>query len=157
MREPVPHGGQTFGDEVVAAFAAVPLLGHQTGVKQDAEVLGDRRAAHLKVARNRVDGAIGFRQQVEHMPPRGMADGPKDVWRAIGSSDHATNIGKQYLTRQLRDSLSERGLLASLMANRQIYANWGETPSAQSFSVSAKAAERISTGAECALKIPRLG
>lgn len=33
MRDPVPYRAESLGDEVVAAFAAVPLLRHETGLK----------------------------------------------------------------------------------------------------------------------------
>ncbi len=39
LRDPVPHRAELFRDELVAAFAAVPLLGQETGIEQDAEVL----------------------------------------------------------------------------------------------------------------------
>lgn len=50
-RHTVAHLTETFGDEVVvvAAFAALALLGHGACVEQDAEVLGGGGAAHLEV------------------------------------------------------------------------------------------------------------
>jgi len=38
----------------------VPLLGHEAGIEQDAEVLRDGRPAHLEMSRKRVDGAGGL-------------------------------------------------------------------------------------------------
>ncbi len=100
MRDPVPYRAESFGDEVVAAFAAVPLLRHETSIKQDAEVLGDRRAAHLEMPRNRVDGVVGLDEEIEHPATRGMANCPKDIGLAIGSHYHAVNISKEKLTCQ---------------------------------------------------------
>src|ERR1700710_2128387 len=88
LRDPVPHGAESFGDEVVAAFAAVPLLGHQSGIEQDAEVLGDGGTGHHEVCRNRVDGAVGLGEEVEYAATRRMTDRPEDVLLAIPSSHH---------------------------------------------------------------------
>src|SRR5262249_36129559 len=95
VREPIPHGAKSFGDEPVAALAAVPLLGHQTGVEQDAEVLGDSRAAHLEVSRNVADGALGFGEEVEHPASRRVADRCKHVWLAVRGHHHAAIIRKR--------------------------------------------------------------
>ena len=100
MRDPVPNRAESFGDEVVAAFAAPPLLGHETGIEQDAEVLRDRRAAHLEMPRHRVDGVVGLGKEIEHPPTRGMTDRSEDVRLAIGSHHHAVNIRKENLTCQ---------------------------------------------------------
>ena len=83
MRDPIAYRAKSFGDEVVAAFAAVPLLGHETGIEQDAEVLGDRRATHREMSRNRVDRAVGLDEEIEHAPTRGMANCAKDISLAI--------------------------------------------------------------------------
>jgi hypothetical protein len=95
MRDPVPYRAESFGDEVVAAFAAVPLFGHESGIKQDAEVLGDGRAAHPEVSRNRVHGAIVLDEQIQHPAPRRMTDRPEDGLLAIGSPHHGANIRKE--------------------------------------------------------------
>ena len=42
-------------DEAIAAFSTMPLLGHEAGIEQDAEVLRDGWAAHLEMSRKRVD------------------------------------------------------------------------------------------------------
>ena len=94
MRDPVPYRAESCGDEVVAPLSAMPLLRHETGTKQDAEVLGDGWAAHLKLSRNRVDGAVGLEEEIEHPATRGMANCPKDIRLAIGSHHHADNIRK---------------------------------------------------------------
>jgi len=44
----------------------MPLLGHETGIEQDSEVLRDGRPAHLEMSRKRVDGAGGLDEVVEH-------------------------------------------------------------------------------------------
>ena len=92
MRDPVPHRAELFRDEAVAAFAAVPLLRHETGIKQNAQVLGDGWAAHLELSRNRVDGAVGVEEEIQHPATRGMANCPKDIRFAIGSHHHAVII-----------------------------------------------------------------
>src|SRR5579884_2907816 len=102
MRDPVPHWAESFRDEMVAAFASVPLLRHETGIEQDAQVLGNRRPAHLEMSRNRVDGTIGLHEQIEHPAARGMSNSPKHIWFAIGRHHHAANICKKTLTCQVR-------------------------------------------------------
>jgi hypothetical protein len=42
----------------------MPLLRHETGIKQDAKVLGDGWAAHLELSRNRVNGAVGLDEEI---------------------------------------------------------------------------------------------
>lgn len=92
MRDPLPHRTEPRGDEAIAPLSAVPLLRHETGIKQDAEVLGDGRAAHLEMSGNRVDGAVGLDKEIKHPATRGMANCPKDIRIAIGSHHHAVNI-----------------------------------------------------------------
>src|SRR5438128_9644185 len=99
MRDPVPHQTEPRGHEAIAPLSAMPLLRHETGIKQDAEVLGDGWAAHLELSRNRVDGAVGLEEEIEHPATRGMANCPKDIRLAIGSHHHVANIRKQTLTR----------------------------------------------------------
>jgi hypothetical protein len=41
----------------------MPLVRHETGIKQDAAVLGDGWAAHLEMSGNRVNGAVLLRWQ----------------------------------------------------------------------------------------------
>src|SRR5438477_5734904 len=94
MRDPVPHRTEPRGDEAIAPLSAMPLLRHEAGIEQDAEVLGDGWAAHLEMSRNRVDGAVGLDKEIQHPAPRGMADCTKDTWRAIGSHYHIANIRK---------------------------------------------------------------
>ena len=93
-RDPVAHGAELIGDEVVAAFAAVALLGEKTGIEQDAEMLRDRGAAHLEVAGDGIDRTIGAREEVEHVTPRRVADGGEDVGLTIGRDDHGDNMRK---------------------------------------------------------------
>ena len=83
----------------------MPCFGHETGIEQDAQVLRDGRAAHLEMSRNRVDRAVGFDEQIEHPPPRGMADRSKNIGLVICSRHHAANIRKQILTCQVRAEL----------------------------------------------------
>ena len=85
----------------------MPLLRHETGIKQDAEVLGDGWAAHLEMSRNRVDGAVGLDEQISHQATRGMANYPKEIRLAIGRHHHAVDI---YVRKHLRVK-SEVGLV----------------------------------------------
>ena len=64
VRHPVPYGPELRRDEAIAAFSTMPLLGHEAGIKQDAEVLGDGWAAHLEMSRNRVNGAVGLDEEI---------------------------------------------------------------------------------------------
>ena len=102
MRNPVPHRTEPRGDEAIAALSAMPLLRHETGIEQDAEVLGDGWAAHLEMSRNRVNGVVGLDKEIEHPATRGMANCAKDIRFAIGGHHHVDNIRKQTLTRQVR-------------------------------------------------------
>ena len=104
MRDPLPHRAESFGDEVVAPLSAMPLLRHETGIEQDAQVLGDGGPAHLEMSRNRVDGAVGLDEEIEHPATRGMANCPKDIWLRIWSHHQVANVRKQVLTpRTSRD------------------------------------------------------
>src|SRR5260370_26000525 len=104
MRDPVPHRTEPRGDEAIAQLSAMPLLRHETGIKQDAEALGDGWAAHLELSRKRVDGAVGLDKEIEHPATRGMANCPKDIRLAIGRHHHVANIRKQQLTDQDRSA-----------------------------------------------------
>jgi hypothetical protein len=79
---------------MVAPLSAMPLFRHETGVKQDAEVLGDGWAAHLELSRNRVDGTVGQGEEIQHPATRGMTNGPKDILLALESGNHAAIIRK---------------------------------------------------------------
>ncbi len=46
---PVPYGPELRWDEANSAFSTMPLLGHEAGIEQDAEVLRKGRPAHLEV------------------------------------------------------------------------------------------------------------
>src|SRR4029079_16854507 len=100
MREPIPHGAKPFRNEAIAAFSAMPLLAHQARIEQDAEVLRDGRAAHLEMSSNRVDRAVGPRDEIEHPSTRGMANRIEYIGCAMGRHDHAGNIRKELLTCQ---------------------------------------------------------
>ena len=63
-RRPVPYGPELRRDEAIAAFSTMPLLGHEAGIEQDAEVLRDGRPAHLEMSRKRVDGAGGLEEEI---------------------------------------------------------------------------------------------
>jgi hypothetical protein len=107
VRDPVPHRTEPRGDEAIAALSAMPLLGHETGIAQDAEVLGDGWAAHLETSLDRVHGAIGLDEEIEHPAARGMARCPEDIRLAIGRHHHVANNVRRYLRAK-----SEVGLVA---------------------------------------------
>ncbi len=95
VRDPVPHRTEPRGDEAIAALSAKPLLRHETGIKQDAEVLAEGWAAHLEMSRNRVDGAVDLDWEISHPATRGMANCPEDIRLAIGRHHHSVvNIRK---------------------------------------------------------------
>src|SRR5262249_39621244 len=102
MRDPIAHRAESFGDETVATLPAVSPLGYKSGIEQDAEVLRNGRPAHLEMSRNRVDGAVGLDQEIEHPATRGMADRSEHIGLAIGSHHHVAIIRKKTLTRQVR-------------------------------------------------------
>jgi hypothetical protein len=83
MRDPVPHRLESLGDKPIAALSAMPLLSHETGIKQDAEVLGDGWATHVEMSRNRVDGSVGLEEEIEHPATCGMANCSEHVGFAI--------------------------------------------------------------------------
>ena len=91
----------------MAAFTTMPLLGHEAGIEQDAEVLGDGRPAHLQMSRKRVDAAGGLDEEVEHPAPCRMADCCEDVGLAIGKHHHAANIRKRFLSWQAKLSFAK--------------------------------------------------
>jgi hypothetical protein len=100
MPDPVPHRAEPRGDEVVMPLSAMSLLRHQTGIQQNAEVLGDGGPTHLEMSRNRAHGPVGLDEEIQHPPSRGMANRPKDIRLAIGGQHHAFYICKKTLTRQ---------------------------------------------------------
>lgn len=87
--DPVPHRGESFGHEVVAAFAAVPPLRQETGFEQDAEVLRDRGTAHFEMGCDVADRALGFGEQIQHLAARTMADRGEHIGLGVGSRHHA--------------------------------------------------------------------
>ena len=100
VRDPVPHGGEPLRDESIVTLPAMPLFGNQAGIEQHAQVLGNRGTGHLKMTGERMNGALGQSQEIEHLAPRRMTDRPKDRLFVIGSFHHAANIRKKYLTSQ---------------------------------------------------------
>src|SRR5438552_2598587 len=112
MRDPVPYRAESFGDEVVTPLSAMPMLCHEPGIEQNTEVLRDGRPAHLEMSRNRVDGTVGLDKETEHPATRRMANCPKNIRLASGSHDHAVNLRKENLTRQVRSRPSRSGSAA---------------------------------------------
>ena len=105
MRDPVPHRTEPRGDKAIAPLSAMPLLRHETGIKQDTKVLGDCRAAHLEVCSNVADRALGFGEQIQHLASRTMADRCEHIMLALRSHNHAASISKQLLTCQAQGEL----------------------------------------------------
>ncbi len=101
LRDPIPHRFESLRDELVAALATMPLLCQEPGLEQDAEMLGDRRAAHFEVRSYVGDRAPGFSKKIEYLSSRPMADRCEDIGLALGSKNHKPNICKQSLTCQL--------------------------------------------------------
>jgi dihydrofolate reductase len=99
VRDPVAHGSETLGHEAVPALSAAPLLGHESGVEEDAEVLGHGRAAHLEVAGERLYGTLAVGEEVEDPAARWMADGPEHL-RLLASRFHSAIMRKKTLTCQ---------------------------------------------------------
>jgi hypothetical protein len=93
LSEPAPNRAELLGDEVVASLAAVPLLGYEASTEQDAKVLRDSRTTHPEMRRYCFDGVVGLREQVEHQPPRGVAD-CREYIRFFSGCHHAAMIGK---------------------------------------------------------------
>src|SRR5207253_2535275 len=96
--KPVVDLRELFGHEAVPALAPLALLGDEPRVQQDAEVLRDGRAAHSKVAGNRVDRTVLLGQQIEDAAANRVADRREDLRSWVRR--HTYSIGKQILTRQ---------------------------------------------------------
>lgn len=89
MYEPIPHRPKPRGHETVATLPAATLLGHKSGIEQDAQMLRDGWATHLEVSRDRVDRAVGLEKEIEHAAPRGMTNCAKNIRLAIRNHHHA--------------------------------------------------------------------
>jgi hypothetical protein len=95
---------------VVTTFAAMPLLRHQSRIKQDAKMLGDRRATHLEVTCYGVDSPVFRCQQVKHLSSCWMTDRREDI-RFVFECNHANSIGKRLLTCQVRREIFKFGCI----------------------------------------------
>lgn len=62
VRHPVPYGPELRRDEAIAAFSTVPLLGHEAGIEQDAEVLRDGRLIWKCAASALAERAVSMRR-----------------------------------------------------------------------------------------------
>ena len=62
VRHPVPYGPQPRRNEAIAAFSTVPLLGHEAGIEQDAEVLRDGRLIWKCPASALTERAVSMRR-----------------------------------------------------------------------------------------------
>ena len=107
VRHSVPYGPKLRRDEAIAAYSTVPLLGHEAGIEQDAEMQRDGLAAYLEMFRKRVDGAGGLDEEVEHPAPCRMADCCEDVGLAVANHHHPANIRKRLLARQAELSFAK--------------------------------------------------
>jgi hypothetical protein len=75
----------------------MPLLGHEAGIEQDAEVLRDGRPAHLEMSRKRVDGAGGLDEEAPHPAPDARKRLPN---RGAKCSRRALNLSAWFLLRR---------------------------------------------------------
>ena len=123
MRDPVPHRAESLGDETIVPLSAMPLFRHETGIQQDAKVLRDGRPADLEMSRNRVDGAVGVEEQIEHPATRGMADCSKDILLTIENHNHGAIIRKQTLTRQVQSGPCRLGRSGELIGGMIVSGN----------------------------------
>ncbi len=96
--QPVIDLSQWLGGEAIASLAPMPTLSDQPSVQQNTQVLRDGWPAHAEMARYVVDGALTLGQQVEHTPPHGMGNRPKDFRLCV--IVHTNIIRKQILTHQ---------------------------------------------------------
>lgn len=94
MRDPFPHWSKPIRDEVVTAFATMPLLGDEAGIEQNAKMLRHSRTTHLEVACYSVDSPVFHCEQIQHLSPRRMTDRRKDIGFLLECCNHATSIGK---------------------------------------------------------------
>ena len=74
VRHPVPYGPELRRDEAIAAFSTMPLLGHEAGIEQDAEVLRDGRPADGEAAGEVAHRPGPLAEGLEHGPPRRIAE-----------------------------------------------------------------------------------
>src|SRR5690606_13349695 len=72
VREPVANRAESLRREPVAPLSAVSLFGDEARSEQHAEMLRNRRSAHIEFRRDRVYRAVAVDQQVEHLSARRM-------------------------------------------------------------------------------------
>src|SRR5262245_7714238 len=102
----------------------MPLFRYETAIKQDAEMLRDGGAAHFEVSSNIADSALGFGEQVQHLPSRAMADCFEYKLLALDSRQHVANIRKHMLTRQARGLLFSENKVTESQFLRSKDAKW---------------------------------
>ena len=95
MREPVAHRAESFRDETVTALATMTLLGDETGIEQNAQMLGDGGTAHGEVSGDVGHGTLVVGKQIQHLAARLMTDSEKHIGLATGRRKHPFNIRKQ--------------------------------------------------------------
>lgn len=102
LRNPFPHRSELGRDQPIVPLSALPLFRHESSIQQDAKVLRYSRPAHLEMSRDRLDGSVGLKQEIQHPATRGVADGPEDIRLTFINGYHAATICKKTLTSQAR-------------------------------------------------------
>src|SRR5438105_5954723 len=74
-----PELSDRLGPRAVQALRSVPPLGHQTGLPQDAQVLGHRRPGDVEAARDLADGELSARDEPQNLSPARLAERRKCV------------------------------------------------------------------------------
>ena len=82
---------QRGGFEPVDALAAVASFGDETGVAEDAQMLGNRGLRHVERFEQVVDGAIAHGEEVQDGATRRIGDGTEDGH--VDGCDH----GRDYI------------------------------------------------------------
>src|SRR5262245_33866898 len=73
--DPLRHGLEWRGGDLIDPLAPVPSLSHQTGAAEDAKMLGDRRSAHSESGRQFAHGRPTPPQAIENRAPGGVCHG----------------------------------------------------------------------------------
>lgn len=100
LRQPIPQRAKLFGDELIVSFTTMPLFGQETRIQQDAQMLRNRRAAHVEVGRKPANRTVTLGKQIQHLAPPTVTDRLEHIGLAVGGSIHVFIMGKKLLTCQ---------------------------------------------------------
>ena len=78
VAKPLVHRSQRLGVELANSRGAAAVGNDQPGRAQQAEMLGNCRAAHGKVTREFADGTAGHAQEAQYFAAGGIGEGAKD-------------------------------------------------------------------------------